>query len=791
MDNRLFKIYNQKDFDSITKGIKVAKCMRLKSSIVPDPETIFSQLEDLTVSDSLSCSFCNKVFEDQAQQRSHYKLDWHRYNLKQRLRGFKSITEDEFDVLADEDDVSSLSGSESDPENGSETNSTDTATPKPPDHDSKSSPSSSTRPKKLDRKLLISCVSSDSEPEETSEAAQRRKHDALTVTASRHSKVFFENSEGDIFSIYRCLLHSKKSVPSLNDEIISQALNSGKRSSWTVIMVGGGHFAAAVFQDGEALVHKTFHTYTVRAKQGSSQSQRDNRGAGYQKSAGASLRRYNESLLIQHVQEILDSWGPHITNSSLILYRAVGPQNRTVLFGGKNPPLDKTDPRLRPLPFPTRRATFSEVQRVYDVLTTVEVYGSASDFTDSFPISPRQPIRKKIPRVDLLDEIPEQKPEENPDVLTSSPDVSKGKSPGASGDRHKSPRTRIDRAKARKSPSRPLPDIIARLAMSSSESDADVPLQLFDQICEIDFTEDLLAFEDTAPRHIRQKKIKRQRKKVKKDKPERVVNRVLEESKMKLWAACMVGDVGLLNDTWEVLIGEVKRWEKPQVSTGGSEGYPKSPEITSRQDDKNEEDTNDVELKIENVLEVINEGNDDGNTLLHLAAVAGHLDVVWLLMEMGANPCRKNKKCQTPYAATAGKEARNTFRRFMAVNPDKFDYQKSQIPAPLTEEIEMEEMNRKRVLRKAKREKERAKKREFEMKKQEENSKQRFLNLSDREKRALAAEQRILKQNGVVVARCFQCAADMSGTVPFEYNSNRFCSMPCLKEHRLHNKFIV
>ena len=60
-----------------------------------------SILEDLVVSDSLSCSFCNTIFEDQAQQRLHYKLDWHRYNLKQRLYGLKLITEDEFSLLAD------------------------------------------------------------------------------------------------------------------------------------------------------------------------------------------------------------------------------------------------------------------------------------------------------------------------------------------------------------------------------------------------------------------------------------------------------------------------------------------------------------------------------------------------------------------------------------------------------------------------------------------------------------------------------------------------------------------
>lgn len=49
--------------------------------------------------------------------------------------------------------------------------------------------------------------------------------------------------------------------------------------------------------DGEAILHKTFHSYTVRAKQGFTQSSRTN--GNHAKSAGASLRRYNEASLIQ------------------------------------------------------------------------------------------------------------------------------------------------------------------------------------------------------------------------------------------------------------------------------------------------------------------------------------------------------------------------------------------------------------------------------------------------------------------------------------------------------------
>ena len=122
-------------------------------------------------------------------------------------------------------------------------------------------------------------------------------------------------------------------------------------------------------------MHKSFHSYTVRARQGTSQNSRDLRSSGA-KSAGASLRRYNEASFIQHVQDILESWTTHLNNSSLILFRAAGPFNRTILFGGKCPPFDRNDPRLRALPFPTRRATFKEVKRVYDVLSSIEIYGN-------------------------------------------------------------------------------------------------------------------------------------------------------------------------------------------------------------------------------------------------------------------------------------------------------------------------------------------------------------------------------------------------------------------------------
>lgn len=104
-----------------------------------------------------------------------------------------------------------------------------------------------------------------------------------------------------------------------------------------------------------------------------------------------------------------------------------------------------------------------------------------------------------------------------------------------------------------------------------------------------------------------------------------------------------------------------------------------------------------------------------------------------------------------------------------------------------------------------KREKEKEKKKENEIKRKEDEQKDRFLKLSDREKvrmrnhyfditfplhlfqRALAAERRILDQSGKVIVRCFQCATDISGKVPFEYMTNVFCTITCLKTHRMQN----
>ncbi|KAJ3698733.1 hypothetical protein LUZ61_002438 [Rhynchospora tenuis] len=61
----------------------------------------------------VTCNACNKEFEDEAEQREHYRSEWHRYNLKRKVAGVPSVTEALFlarqAALADEKSKSSQS----------------------------------------------------------------------------------------------------------------------------------------------------------------------------------------------------------------------------------------------------------------------------------------------------------------------------------------------------------------------------------------------------------------------------------------------------------------------------------------------------------------------------------------------------------------------------------------------------------------------------------------------------------------------------------------------------------
>ncbi len=93
------------------------------------------------------------------------------------------------------------------------------------------------------------------------------------------------------------------------------------------------------------------------------------------RSAGASLRRYNESMLTNEVRELVSGWRAYVDEASCIFIRTPK-YSKGVLIGdgkGGKAPFVRGDPRLREIPFPTRRPTLKEVQVIHTKLAAIYV----------------------------------------------------------------------------------------------------------------------------------------------------------------------------------------------------------------------------------------------------------------------------------------------------------------------------------------------------------------------------------------------------------------------------------
>lgn len=703
----------------------------------------------LNVSSKMSCSVCCCDFLNREEQVQHYKLDWHRYNLKQKITGEDPITEEMFDKLANDDDLSSLSGTDSDKSDEDEEGASDSAGCNTSGNDALASPR---------RKLKLSM----------SRFPQRERSDSVNSTDtegdddrnSSHTryqpKIFLCNGKGNLLALFTSVVHGKKNTPDHQRDLLSLIQAVPLQMKWAVIIMGGGHFAAAIFDGGESIAHKTFHRYTCRAKQGGSQSAKDQAGRP-PKSGGATLRRYNEAALVKDIQDLMSCWGEDLQSCNRIFFRAAS-FNRITLFGGKNPPLNKTDPRLRTIPFPTRRATYNEVKRIHKMLSTLECFGDRKQYENTLPQSPKVHLGNKSPKKSFSNKKENSTNQKSKIVLPTTLEVVPDN---------------VD-AQNENDTSKP----------SDSEEDTDLTL-----VEEVHNLNDLKTFDHTK---------KKKRGKRKSSLPRRQVDPVStpldgEEYQFKtaLYSACKMGNLDKLLNLLNFADKKSELEEKENNNSPESvpnnlankellDNYVNSPLPTEL-----------FQFSLTLLNEPFGEG---GSTYLHVASKEGHRDLVRILMEHGASPCIKNKNGHTPYTLAEDKETRKEFRRFWDLNPDKFDYLKSQIPGPLTDEQLVRNAERNKERKKGKKERGKEKKLEIATRKAEEEEQRRFLNLSDREKRALAAERRMIAEMAAVeqpsisiLSRCFLCAADISGKVPFEYNNCRFCSIKCVKEHRKQN----
>lgn len=663
------------------------------------------------VSDRMFCSACQCPFESREEQMEHYKLDWHRFNLRQRLEGRSAVTVEEFEKKTGTGDISSISGSDS----------------------------------------------SDSEDGDLGDEVAPVQTDCALDTDQPQSrlsaKVVFQNAEGQFLSLYRCILQSKKDN---EEDLVSSLLKISNNTVWVILMTGGGHFAGAVFKGKEILQHKTFHRYTVRAKRGTAQGLRDSQNRSHTpKSAGAALRRYNEAALHKDIHDLLESWVDYLKEASAIFLRAPS-YNKTIFFGGRGAPLDKKDQRMRVLPFATRRATFSEVKRVFDLLSTLHVYQKETEISSILSPSRRlwkkktpKPVSHPVPNTNVPAEGEDAKEEssgEDDSVTLETVEVTLGTLDLREHKIYPNKKKRRKRKEKREDSS----------SRETNEDKAD----------DENVDEGELEVESDS-KEMQRKSRGRRKPKGKKPQPEEdEVDESWEYSlRDALYTACKTGDIQSLRSLLHLPEDEESRRERTTEEDPASQSS-----------------------------DLLNKPIDSaGFTLLHVASAAGQKSVIRLLMDAGSDPANKTKKGQTPYGVAPEKDTRNVFRKYMAEHPHKYDYTKAQVPGPLTEDIESKKAEKKKAQKAARKQKEKEQKEEKVKKQQEEEEKKRFTALSDREKRALAAERRLAEHLATTggalnnIRRCFLCGESLLGKIPFEYLDYSFCTPRCVQAHRKAN----
>ncbi|XP_077303983.1 tRNA endonuclease ANKZF1 isoform X1 [Lithobates pipiens] len=641
----------------------------------------------LEISNRMSCTTCQSTFDSREEQKEHYTLDWHRFNLKRRIKGAGVLSEEDFQNKTQEGDVSSISGSDSE--------------------------------------------SSDEEDSRTS--LESSLESSLDLGhPNRSQRVLFRNGQGKLLSVYRCVLGVTKDMEVSPEQLLSCVKCLQDQPTVVILMAGGGHFAGTVFKGKEVFKHKTFHRYTVRAKRGTSQSLHDSQNRSHMaKSAGASLRRYNQAALMADINQLLQSWTEHIAEARGIFLRA--PRSDKTLFLGRNSPIPKKDPRVHGIPFSTRRATFREVQRVHSQLFTLQVHDR------EIPIVGirEKPVRSRKPKwtenQEETTDAPEQSEEDDDPVL----------------DEYVEEEVTISTLDLREYEVQPKRKRKKKKKNDPSESAAAQDGGGLGSISQEQTENSTDNYEELTSQEPLRSALEG-------DELSRVRN--------ALFTCCKTGD----SETAKRILQDLT----PDFSSS-------SPPLTRSP-------------ACEVVSRLVNERLPlEQRTLLHVAGAAGHGEVACLLMNAGWDPALRDSAAQTPYSLCADKRTRNAFRKYREDNPDKYNYSKSQIPGPISEEAEARRAEKKKAQKSQRKQKEKEEKEERLRREAEEAEKKRFAAMSDREKRALAAERRLAAQlslsketAGGYGRRCWLCGESLLGKVPFEYLDFSFCSTRCLQEHR-------
>ena len=533
------------------------------------------------------------------------------------------------------------------------------------------------------------------------------------------------HTDHTVCSVYRELVHHPGHTPATKDQLIEQISLVPEKSRIAVLMQSAGHFAGVIFHGESVICHKTFHRYVVRAKAGTLQSKHDNINVA--RSAGAQIRRANEVALIKDIQELLRSWSDKLDRCDVIFLHIPVSSKQTFYVEGESFGFVKNELRVRPVPVNTRRPTLAEAKRVHSLLTSLLVHGTLDEFsTQDDDLAPTRPA--------VSDSLPALEGEGAEGKLQQEEKFKKTKHPRRA---KKNKRSTVDIVD-------PKELFFHQLMESCGRCETPRVLSLLAEIG------DPLQF-PVEPACIDGDGVER-----------------LESDE----------DWVLIEDPIDSVIEDNDVIEDEQTH----EDTP-APSLLESEYTGNETSGNTWgDLDTAERRSVLQMKNSDGYTPLHLAAYKGFSPLIFHFLRYGADPTVKNRQGKVPYESSRDKPSRDAFRRFMFSHPTAYDYSAAKFPSPLSPE--MEEEQRMRSVEKKKSKSSAKKQRKNQSRgKQEGESKV----LTEREKRALAAENRFLSAERMAAAgdkMCAQCLGELHGDNFFEKSSFLYCSMLCLKKHR-------
>eukprot|EP01133_Synstelium_polycarpum_P012859 gene12859-15101_t len=592
------------------------------------------------------CNACAVKFTDKDKRNAHYRAPVHRYNLKLRLAKMAPVSEDEFERMA----------------------------------------------QKVHDQHHHDDSESDSDDDELEVAQNTQEDEEHTPIGGPRITVLAKDLKISM-TMYRCVLASPAFYRGLTPTGKSKLdtgfkeLCTAKSITWAVLLCGGGRFSGAIFTGGtggptKAIVHKTLQRYTTRRKQGGSQAKQDQQGVAG--SAGSSIRRYNEKRLREEVLEIINGWRAHFDKCSYFFVFAPKGNTRDIVFPPTGTgPISLQDDRLRLIPFPIIRATYTETQRVSTILFSVDI----------------EMIEDEV--------VPTEQETTTTATATSKEEVE----------------TTIE---------------------IKEEEHGKYSLYENDQL-----------FEAAKAKDLEQ------------------VKRLLE--------------------------GEDEEFELPIPNEGDSLMTPLFIAVENK------------DLKMATYLCRALPADVDlcipryqFKTALHKASAMGHPEMVEVLLNGGADPSVLGMHKECAYDLAGNQKVRDVMREWAGSHPDRWDYVRAHI-VPLTASMVAEREDKKKAKRKDKKAKDKLKKvvdkenklREDQERQVAEKEKELKLEearlsdqvsrlrmtkdaqLTERERRAIAAEQRLLG----AMKFCSCCAKTIAGT-PFERLNHIYCSTACVISHK-------